>query len=75
MQAVLLTSSEIQNFLSVQCLFDALTVRSIFVVATPLIPVALLVMCGFLEFCRPGIGDFVAFGDQTSLQTPCTEQG
>ena len=66
MQAVLLTSTEIQNVFALQCLFDALTVRSIFAVATPVIPVALLVMCGFLEFCRPGVGDFVAFGDQTS---------
>eukprot|EP00435_Cladocopium_sp_Y103_P024194 s1814_g5.t3 len=56
MQAVLLTSTEIQNAFALQCLFDALTVRSIFAVATPVIPVVLLMICGFLEFCRPGVG-------------------
>ena len=66
MHAVLLTSDEIQNIFAFQCLFDPETVRSIFAVATPVIPVALLVACGFLEFCRPGAGDFVAFGGETS---------
>ena len=39
---------------------DGVTVRSIFALATPLVPLLLLIACGFLEFFSRGLGDFVA---------------
>ncbi|CAK9007435.1 unnamed protein product [Durusdinium trenchii] len=56
LQALLLTSAEIQNFASLQCLFDPTTVRAVFAVATPVLPMLLLITCGFVDVARPGTG-------------------
>eukprot|EP00435_Cladocopium_sp_Y103_P046232 s1552_g13.t1 len=57
LELFLLTGAEIQNFFALQCVFDGLTVRSLFALATPVFPLVLLVLCGFLEFLGPaGMG-------------------
>jgi hypothetical protein len=39
---------------------DGATVRSMFAIATPLVPLLLLIACGCLELFSRGLGDFVA---------------
>ena len=57
LEVLLLTGTKVQNFFALQCIFDGLTVRSLFAVATPVFPLVLLVLCGFLEFFGPaGMG-------------------
>eukprot|EP00435_Cladocopium_sp_Y103_P013945 s3795_g3.t1 len=54
--ALQFTSSEVQNFLALQCLYDGVTVRSLFALATPLVPLLLLIACGCLEVFSRGLG-------------------
>jgi len=54
--ALQFTSSEVQNFLALQCLYDGVTVRSMFAVATPLVPLLLLIACGCVEAFSRGLG-------------------
>ena len=51
--------------LAMSCLWqlvfkDGVTVRSIFALATPLVPLLLLIACGFLELFSRGLGGFIA---------------
>jgi hypothetical protein len=39
---------------------DGVTVRSMFALATPLVPLLLLIACGCVEVFSRGLGDFVA---------------
>lgn len=70
LQALLLTSAEIQNFASLQCLFDPTTVRAVFAVATPVLPMLLLITCGFVDVARPGTGDLAETGSGTGGDGP-----
>jgi len=56
LEALQFTSSEVQNFLALQCLHDGVTVRSMFALATPLVPLLLLIACGCVEVFSRGLG-------------------
>mmetsp|Transcript_36661 Transcript_36661/g.79054 ORF Transcript_36661/g.79054 Transcript_36661/m.79054 type:complete len:616 (+) Transcript_36661:836-2683(+) len=56
LEALQFTTSEVQNFLALQCLYDGATVRSMFAIATPLVPLLLLIACGCLEVFSRGLG-------------------
>ena len=51
------TTSELQSFIALQCIFDGELVRTAFAIATPLMPLALLLLCGGLEVYSKGLGD------------------
>ena len=51
-----LTINEVQNFVALQCIFDGSAVRVFFATATPLMPLALLLACCFLEIFSKGMG-------------------
>ncbi|CAL1135035.1 unnamed protein product, partial [Cladocopium goreaui] len=56
LEALQFTSSEVQNFLALQCFYDGATVRSMFAIATPLVPLLLLIACGCVEVFSRGLG-------------------
>ena len=57
MEAFQLTGHEIQSFLALQCrVADAVQVRYVFALGTPMAPLALLGSCLLLEFCARGMG-------------------
>jgi len=56
LEALQFTSSELQNFLALQCVYDGVTVRSLFALATPLVPLLLLIACGCGEVFSRGLG-------------------
>jgi len=56
LEALQFTSSELQNFLALQCVYDGEAVRSLFALATPLVPLLLLIACGVAEVFSPGLG-------------------
>jgi len=56
LEALQFTTSEVQNFLALQCLYDGATVRSMFAIATPLVPLLLLIACGCVEVFSRGLG-------------------
>ena len=56
LEAFQLTSNELQNFVALQCIFEGTAVRVFFATATPLMPLALLLACCFLEIFSKGMG-------------------
>ena len=56
MEAFQLTATELQNFVALQCIFDGAAVRVFFATATPVMPLALLLACCFLEIFSKGMG-------------------
>lgn len=61
MEVFQLTAQELQGLIALQCLFDAKMVRLLFAVVTPLVPLALLLACCFVEFFSLSTG-FLASG-------------
>eukprot|EP00435_Cladocopium_sp_Y103_P044715 s109_g12.t1 len=55
-----LTLDDFQASLSLQCTFDAETVRTVAALSSPLLPLFLLTCCATLELCRAGLGVKVA---------------
>jgi hypothetical protein len=49
-----------EHLLNLVHLKDGITVRSLFALATPLVPLLLLIACGCLEVFSRGLGGFVA---------------
>ena len=56
LEAFQLTTSEIQNLVALQCIFEGAAVRVFFATATPLMPLSLLLACCFLEVFSKGMG-------------------
>eukprot|EP00435_Cladocopium_sp_Y103_P043821 s102_g12.t1 len=56
LEALQLTTTELQNLLNLQCSFDAQTVRTLAALSSPLAPLFLLLCCVALEFYRAGLG-------------------
>eukprot|EP00439_Symbiodinium_sp_Y106_P041875 s6746_g5.t1 len=54
------TGAELQSFLDFQCRYDGATVRGIFALATPLLPLLVLVACACLELRNLGMGSLPA---------------
>ncbi|CAE7745200.1 MIK2 [Symbiodinium sp. CCMP2592] len=61
------TGSELQSFLDFQCRYDGATVRGIFALATPLLPLLVLVACACLELRNLGMGIQLALRALTVL--------
>ncbi|CAE7206176.1 unnamed protein product [Symbiodinium sp. CCMP2456] len=61
------TGSELQSFLDFQCRYDGATVRGIFALATPLLPLLVLVACACLELRNRGMGIQLALRALTVL--------
>ena len=70
LEAFQLTTNELQNFLALQCIFEGTAVRVFFATATPLMPLALLLACCFLEFFSKGMGDSALKRGGQQLQNP-----
>ncbi|CAK9032585.1 unnamed protein product [Durusdinium trenchii] len=50
------TSAEVQNFLALECVYDGVAVRSLFALATPLVPLLILLLCSCVEIFSRGLG-------------------
>ncbi|CAE7892400.1 unnamed protein product, partial [Symbiodinium necroappetens] len=61
------TGSELQSFLDFQCRYDGATVRGVFALATPLLPLLVLVACACLELRNLGMGIQLALRALTVL--------
>ena len=57
-----LTATELQGFASLQCRFDGATVRSIIALASPLVPLLVVLCCSVLEVYSKGMGALIACG-------------
>ena len=55
-EALQLTATELQGFASLQCRFDGALVRSIFALASPLVPLLVVLACSGLEVYSRGMG-------------------
>ncbi|CAK9004781.1 unnamed protein product, partial [Durusdinium trenchii] len=51
-----LTASELQRLVALQCRLDGAWVRSLFAIATPVVPLAMLLGCCFIEILSRGTG-------------------
>ena len=67
LEAFQLTTNELQNFLALQCIFEGTAVRVFFATTTPLMPLALLLACCFLEFFSKGMGDSALKGKWSAV--------
>eukprot|EP00439_Symbiodinium_sp_Y106_P032306 s867_g3.t2 len=61
------TGSELQSFLDFQCRYDGATVRGVFALATPLLPLLVLAACACLELRNLGMGIQLALRALTVL--------
>ncbi|CAK9044458.1 T-complex protein 1 subunit gamma (TCP-1-gamma) (CCT-gamma) (Chaperonin subunit CCTV gamma) [Durusdinium trenchii] len=67
LEALQLTTTELQNSLNLQCTFDPQTVRTLAALSSPLAPLLLLLCCPVLELYRPGFGVSMALKILTVL--------
>lgn len=67
LEALQLTTTELQNSLNLQCAFNAETVRMLAALSSPVVPLLLLACCAALELYRAGFGVSMALKTLTLL--------
>lgn len=67
LEALQLTTTELQNSLNLQCAFNAETVRMLAALSSPVAPLLLLACCAALELYRAGFGVSMALKTLTLL--------
>ena len=56
-EALQFTASELQDVFALQCIFDGALVRLASAIATPVVPLILLLACCIVEIFSEGTGD------------------